>query len=125
MDVNADSLPDVLVTAPGLFGGRQGVFFNGLGSAGGLGFAALSQMDVEQLGAVDENVLKLNNTNVAPLDLDADGIINLVHMPREKTYSVFSPVKKASGWPGKGARWQPHRVRTSRSTSRPTPATRR
>lgn len=53
---------------------------------------------VEQLGAVDENVLRLDNTNVAPFDLDADGIINLVHMPYDKQYSVFSPVKTANGW---------------------------
>src|SRR5258706_2456661 len=28
-DINADGLPDVLVTAPALFNGRHGVFFNG------------------------------------------------------------------------------------------------
>src|SRR5262249_48094796 len=30
-DVNSDGLPDILVTAPGLFNGKHGVYFNGLG----------------------------------------------------------------------------------------------
>jgi hypothetical protein len=102
MDVDADGLPDVVVTAPGSFGGNHGVFFNGHTPGGALGFAGLTKIAVERLGGIDADVLRLDNTNVASLDLDADGLINLVHMPKEKSYSVFSPVKASSGWIWKG-----------------------
>ncbi len=89
VDVNSDSLPDVLVTAPIEFSGKHGVFFNG--HNGAVEFAPASTMTVTGVSNVDANTLKLSNTNVAGLDLDADGIVDLVHMPQAKQYSVFTP----------------------------------
>src|SRR5262249_40983669 len=34
-DINADGLPDLLVTAPFLYGGNHGVYFNGAGGVAG------------------------------------------------------------------------------------------
>jgi RHS repeat-associated protein len=102
MDVNADGLSDVVVTAPGLFDGKHAVYFNGVTADGSPGFAKRNLITVQQLGGVDADVLRFDNTNVAPLDLDADGLVNLVHMPKEKSYSVFSPVKLGSNWTWQG-----------------------
>ena len=96
-DVNSDSLPDVLVTAPGLYGSGHGVFFNG---AGGIGssFSGAQAMCVAGVLGAGANTIKLSNLNVAPLDLDGDATINLLHMPKVKTYAVYSPTEDASGW---------------------------
>lgn len=101
MDVNADSLPDVVVTAPILFSGKHGLFLNG--ANGAVGFSAALNMTVAGVPAVDTNVLKLSNSNVSGLDLDGDALVDLVHMPIAKQYSVFTP-KLASGqwtWAGR------------------------
>jgi RHS repeat-associated protein len=89
----ADGLPDVLVTAPGLFAGAHGVFVNTGPNGTTASFEANPRrMTVLPAGDVtDAGVLSLHSSNVVPLDLDADGIINLVHMPYKKTYSVFKP----------------------------------
>ncbi len=97
-DVNADALPDVVVTAAGLFNGKHGLYLNGAlaGSSGnplGLGFTA-STMPVNPAGlppGTDENVIKFTNANVRPLDLDGDGTADLVHMPIVKKYEVLTP----------------------------------
>lgn len=96
MDVNSDGLPDVVATAPATYGGRDGLYLNG--ASGEKRFAAVQQMGVIPVGSVDANVLKLSNSNVSVLDLDADGIINLVHMPVAKTYSMFHPEKRSNAW---------------------------
>ncbi|MGE3672539.1 MAG: SpvB/TcaC N-terminal domain-containing protein, partial [Polyangiaceae bacterium] len=101
-DINSDALPDILVTAPGLFGGKHGVFFNGAGTGGlDVGFFSQSTMSVSDpdVPAVDANVLGLDNSNVVPMDLDADGTVDLVHMPRVKSYSIFTPkYVQGQGW---------------------------
>ena len=99
-DINGDALPDVLVTAPGLFNGKHGLFLNSLdpaatpGAAGAqLGYAPTTIcVDDPDVPNVDANVLQLTNDNVQPLDLDANGIVDLVHMPRVKRYEIFSPI---------------------------------
>lgn len=97
----ADGLPDVLVTAPSLFDGKHGVYRNGLATGGAFGFETTpSLMGVVPAGDVlDADVLTLNNPNVVPLDLDADGVMNLVHMPFKSTYSVFRP--EGGQWVGR------------------------
>ncbi|MDX2054209.1 MAG: toxin TcdB middle/N-terminal domain-containing protein, partial [Polyangiaceae bacterium] len=98
MDINSDGLPDVVVTAPGLYGGAFALFENGLASDGSRGFRDLKTMGVIPNLGVDSNVLQLSNTNVTPLDVDGDGRINLVHMPQVKQYSIFSPLWQQNKW---------------------------
>jgi RHS repeat-associated protein len=96
MDVNGDSLPDVLVSSAALYEGAHGLFLNG--ASGALGFEAPRTMEVVGGGSVDAGILKLTNKHVSVLDLDSDGRINLVHMPNFKSYSVFSPQLLGSEW---------------------------
>ncbi len=101
-DVNSDSLPDVLVTAPSLFGGKHGVFFNGLGPT--VNSFAASTIGVMGVNNADANTIKLSNLNVRALDLDGDATIDLVHMPVYKTYSVYTPKQPQAGpwwWVGR------------------------
>ncbi len=89
MDVNGDALPDVIVTSAAVYKGNHGLFLNG--AAGTRGFAALCSMHVQPINGVDAGILKLSNKHVSALDLDADGRVNLVHMPDFQRYSVYSP----------------------------------
>lgn len=98
MDINADGLPDVVVTAPASFGGKHGVFFNGLTAGGQRGFGPVTKMGVIGVNGVDANILKLANPNVALLDADADALIDLVHMPVTKRYEVFTPRFAGGAW---------------------------
>ncbi|MGC4070653.1 MAG: toxin TcdB middle/N-terminal domain-containing protein [Polyangiaceae bacterium] len=96
MDINGDSLPDVLVAAAGLHGNAHGLYLNG--TTGELGFGDLQRMTVTGGGTVDAGVLKLSNKHVSVLDLDADGQVNLVHMPNFQGYTVFSPLQTGADW---------------------------
>ncbi|MBK8997329.1 MAG: VCBS repeat-containing protein [Myxococcales bacterium] len=96
MDVNADSLPDVVVTAPIMFSGNHGLFLNG--ASGTVSFSSALNMTVTGVPAVDANVLKLSNSNVSGLDLDGDARVDLVHMPIAKQYSVFTPKLTGNQW---------------------------
>ncbi|MGE0325729.1 MAG: toxin TcdB middle/N-terminal domain-containing protein, partial [Polyangiaceae bacterium] len=90
-DINSDGLPDVLATA-GSPSAEHRVFFNG--ANGELtSFGSPEPMAVDGLSG-----LPLSSPNVVPLDLDGDGRINLLHMPKAKQYSVLSPELSSTGW---------------------------
>ena len=101
MDVDADALPDLLVTAPGLYDGAHGLFLNG--AKGDVGYGASQRMTVTGVDSVDAGVLTLTNPNVAALDVDGDSRVDLIHMPAVKRYSVFSARKVGTGfsWVGR------------------------
>jgi RHS repeat-associated protein len=96
-DINSDGLPDMLVTAPGVYGNDYGVFFN---SAGGTrqSFGEVEQVGVRGVLGANSGSIKLSNANVAPLDLNADGTIDFLHMPKVKTYSVYTPQLVGNKW---------------------------
>ncbi|MEZ4226565.1 MAG: toxin TcdB middle/N-terminal domain-containing protein [Polyangiaceae bacterium] len=100
-DINADSLPDVLVTAVGVYGTGHGVFFNG--AAGAMdSFTGAQPMSVTGVLGAGASTITLKNLNVAALDLDGDGMSDLLHMPKVSTYSVYGPEKGTAGWTWKG-----------------------
>jgi hypothetical protein len=96
-DIDADALPDVLVTSARTFNGNHGVFFNGAGGAAD-SFGSAVPMSVDSRWGVDANVLKLSNANVASLDANGDAIADLLHMPKVKNYSVYSPQRVGAAW---------------------------
>ena len=95
-DVNSDGLPDVLVTAPGLYGNDHAVFFGG--AAGSLGFGGPTNLGVVGVLGANSNTITLRNQNLAPLDFDGDGHINLLHMPKVATYSAYDPRQVGGVW---------------------------
>jgi RHS repeat-associated protein len=95
-DINADALPDVLVTKPALFGNKHGVFFNG--AAGVADTFAQGSIGVAGVLGADVQTIKLSNINVRAHDLDGDAIIDLLHMPAVKTYAVYTPTRVAGAW---------------------------
>jgi hypothetical protein len=100
-DINADGLPDVVDTDPVLYNGSHGLFLNGaLGTPNAFGPAQL--MAVNGVGGDNASTLTLDNLNVSALDLDGDGIINLMHMPAVLTYSVYAPVFANGAWAWQG-----------------------
>jgi RHS repeat-associated protein len=96
-DINADGLPDVVVTLPGFFQGNHGLFLNGGPNPNSLAFSASTISVTGVLGATSTDIT-LANANVTPHDLDGDGIIDLLHMPLVKTYAVYTPKLMPGGW---------------------------
>jgi hypothetical protein len=100
-DVNSDGLPDVVATAPGLYNGKHAVFFNG--ADGTLNaFAPFRPMSVTGVPGEDENIIKLSNYNLTVHDIDGDGTADLLHMPKVKTYSVYTPKLVGAEWAWQG-----------------------
>ena len=104
-DVNSDGLPDVLVTAPGLYGDGHAVFFNGArGREDRFGAVTAMYVPKHDVLKADAGALRLSNQNIVPLDLDGDGKGNLLHMPQAKTYAVYAPEQDELGqwfWQGR------------------------
>ncbi len=108
MDVNSDGLPDLVVTDPARYRTSDGqpaagVFFNGFSgsdarpaTAGTFSGAVPVPMRSDLSG-----VMAFSNLNIVPMDVDGDGRGDLLHMPRERTYGWFTPVRRAD--PASGA----------------------
>jgi RHS repeat-associated protein len=96
-DINADGLPDVLTTAPGLYNGNDAVFFNGSGGTADK-FANATMMAVNGVLGANAGTITLDNPNVSEHDVDGDGIVNLLHMPQLQKYAVYTPTYSSSGW---------------------------
>ncbi|HEU4404456.1 MAG TPA: toxin TcdB middle/N-terminal domain-containing protein [Polyangiaceae bacterium] len=97
-DVNADGLPDVLSTDIVAYGGKHGIFLNGAG--GVLGHFTQSTLSVTPTATLPANstTLDLQNANVALLDVDGNGLTDLLYMPATSTYALYSPVRDAAAW---------------------------
>jgi len=88
-DVNSDGLPDLLVTDPARYAEGAGVYFNGFpnGAPGQAGaFSEGQGVDVPEGLA---GTLNLSNLNVLPMDVDGDGRVDVLHMPKSANYGYF------------------------------------
>lgn len=97
-DLNRDGLPDFLVTDPGVYGDGFGQFLN---SPAGIAnsFSKPGNLPVFGIDGATAGNLRLSNPNVAVLDADGDGVVDLLHAPAAKTYAVYS--LGAAGWNGR------------------------
>jgi RHS repeat-associated protein len=95
-DINSDGLPDVLVTAPGLYSNGHAVFFNG--ASGEVGFGPPTPLGIQGVLGADAGTIKLSNLNLSAQDFDGDGRVNLLHMPRVKKYAAYDPRKVGGQW---------------------------
>lgn len=97
-DLNADALPDFMVTQPGVYGSGFGLFLN---SASGIAdsFSASTNLPVVGVDGATAGNLRLSNANVTPLDADGDGIVDLLHAPAAKTYAIYKI--GPTGWVGR------------------------
>ncbi|MBI2389823.1 MAG: hypothetical protein HYV09_09545 [Deltaproteobacteria bacterium] len=118
-DVNADGLPDVLVTAGAYFGGDHGVFFNGLGGASSAfgGARTLPVRGEAGLAGADSTTIKLSNLNVVAGDVDSNGFADLLHMPKVKTYGVYTPRLREAAKDGYEWEWFGRKVTTASALS--------
>ena len=99
-DVNSDGLPDVVAMMPGSYGGDHGLWLQGKGGTADR-FGAQEPMEVWGVIGASASVITKHNPNIAALDIDADATINLVHMPKVKTYAVYTP-EKHTNWVWRG-----------------------
>jgi len=95
-DIDSDGLPDVLVTAPGLYGNDHAVFFQG--AQGKNGFGGPVNLGVQGVLGANPNTITFKNPNIAPLDFDGDGRVNLLHMPHVATYSAYDVRRVGGTW---------------------------
>ena len=96
-DVNSDGLPDVVAMMPGLYNGKHGLWFNSQGGKPD-SFGAQTTIGIKGVLGANESVITKHNPNIAALDLNADATIDLVHMPKVKTYSVYTPKFDGKDW---------------------------
>jgi RHS repeat-associated protein len=99
-DLNADGLPDVLVSDTGRFN-DHGLFFN--------------RWDVNDNGGLYHNTgdvadapwkqFHLANVNIRPMDVDGDGQIDLMHLPSNTDYAYYTLLPDGKGV-DRGYRWQ-------------------
>lgn len=85
-DLNGDALPDYLVTGPAAHDGGFGQFLN---SPGGVADRFAAAETLLMLGGANAGSLRLSSPNVAVLDVDGDGRVDLVHAPQRKVYEVY------------------------------------
>ncbi len=97
-DLNSDGLPDFMVTEPGVYGSGFGQFLN---APGGIAdsFSGGLNLPVAGVDGATAGSVRLSNPNVAVLDADGDGRVDLLHAPAAKQYSIYS--LSASGWSGR------------------------
>jgi RHS repeat-associated protein len=96
-DVNSDGLPDVVTMMPGLYNHEHGLWIQGQGGHADR-FGPLQYMGLKAvLGATASQITK-HNPNLVSLDLNGDATIDLLHMPKVKTYSVYTPLFEANKW---------------------------
>lgn len=107
VDVNGDGIVDVLSTNAAANGSAHAVYLGGAGGPDHVGPPIKMIVSPGDGGRpIDAFSLSFKNTNVVSLDLDGDGLLNLVHMPALQTPVLFVPTVTPSGgvWKGTAAR---------------------
>ncbi len=107
MDVNADALPDVVHTVAARYNDAHGLFLNAAAgkaeSFGGVKRMTVQSPLVNGAPIASAYSLKLADGKVSPMDLDGDGTVDLVYMPRLRVPTIFTPVitDQSSLWNGR------------------------
>ncbi|MBI5500895.1 MAG: hypothetical protein HY907_11685 [Deltaproteobacteria bacterium] len=108
-DANRDGLPDLLITDPVRCGGGHCLYINETDASGRVSF--VRAVDIVLPGSIGAD-FTMSNTNLNPLDIDADGAVEWMHMPHSLWYRYFRlehdgdvPADPADLWLG-GYRWQ-------------------
>ena len=96
-DVNSDGLPDVVTMMPGLYNHEHGLWIQGEGGHTDR-FGALQHMGLKAVLNATPSEITKHNPNLVSLDLNGDATIDLLHMPKVKTYSVYTPLLEANKW---------------------------
>ena len=61
------------------------------------GLENVEQLEVQGVLGASAGTIKLSNANVAPLDFDGDGRVDLLHMPQVKSYAAYHFAPPALG----------------------------
>jgi hypothetical protein len=96
-DVDSDGLPDVVSMMPAAYGGKHALWLNGAGGIAGQ-FTAQGSIEVAGVLGATASAITKANPNLAALDLDGDATIDLLHMPKAKAYSVYTPRLLGGQW---------------------------
>jgi RHS repeat-associated protein len=97
-DVNGDGLPDVVQTqAIPQLDWKHGLWLQGYQGKEDR-FGPRQPMGVEGVGGVTASSLSKSSPVVAALDLDGNALIDLLHMPEDSTYSVYTPKGVGQNW---------------------------
>jgi RHS repeat-associated protein len=107
LDVNGDGLLDIVRTAASTAFPEHSVQLNGAGGVAGA-FADPVPLGPAP-GSINAQALAFASGNVVPLDLDGDGVTELLHMPAGPTSRAYVPQRTASGF-----RWVPRPLQTPR-----------
>jgi RHS repeat-associated protein len=99
-DVNSDGLDDLIVTDPARYrttdgGPAVGVYFNGFSGPDAAPSVAgnFSEPIAVALPPGLADTMQLTNPNLVAMDVNGDGRSDLLHMPRERAYGYFTPVR--------------------------------
>ena len=96
MDIDGDGLVDVLRIDPTSYGDDYHRYILGYGDVDAAGFItpALDPQQTIDMGTAGDlisrgNHQRLTNSNVQIMDVDGDGAVEMIHMPRMGTYEIY------------------------------------
>jgi len=110
MDLDGDGLVDVLLVDPTTFADDYHRYQLGYGNVDADGFImpGLDPLQVVEMGTAGDipsrgDHLRLSNSNVRIMDVDGDGNVEMIHMPRMGTYNIYRLACDETQSPAPGA----------------------